>query len=117
MADYQSQFSGAEIDARLAAIPGKQDRLVSGQNIKTINDQSILGPGNITIQGGSDFTITSNQDGTFTITFSSGDSITIDLNHNHPAYPKYQLLNTETEYNNLQVKESDTLYLIKESQS
>ena len=30
----------------------KQDTLVSGENIKTINNQSILGPGNITINGG-----------------------------------------------------------------
>ncbi len=32
--------------------PSKQDTLVSGTNIKTINNQSILGPGNITISGG-----------------------------------------------------------------
>ena len=32
--------------------PSKQDTLVSGQNIKTINNQSIVGPGNITISGG-----------------------------------------------------------------
>lgn len=31
---------------------GKQDELVSGVNIKTINNESILGSGNITIQGG-----------------------------------------------------------------
>lgn len=31
---------------------GKQDTLVSGTNIKTINNESILGSGNITIQGG-----------------------------------------------------------------
>ena len=30
----------------------KQDNLVSGENIKTINNQSLLGSGNITIQGG-----------------------------------------------------------------
>ena len=30
----------------------KQDKLVSGTNIKTINNQSLLGSGNITIQGG-----------------------------------------------------------------
>ena len=30
----------------------KQDTLVSGTNIKTINNESILGSGNITIQGG-----------------------------------------------------------------
>lgn len=32
---------------------GKQDKLVSGTNIKTINGASILGSGNITIEGGS----------------------------------------------------------------
>ena len=35
------------------AIAAKQDALVSGTNIKTINSQSILGSGNIDIQGGS----------------------------------------------------------------
>ena len=30
----------------------KQDKLISGENIKTINQQSILGSGNISIQGG-----------------------------------------------------------------
>lgn len=34
-------------------ISGKQDKLVSGTNIKTINGASILGSGNITIEGGS----------------------------------------------------------------
>ena len=34
-------------------ITGKQDKLVSGNNIKTINGQSILGSGDITIEGGS----------------------------------------------------------------
>ena len=32
----------------------KQDALVSGTNIKTVNNQSILGEGNITIEGGMD---------------------------------------------------------------
>lgn len=32
---------------------GKQDKLVSGENIKTINGESILGSGNITISSGS----------------------------------------------------------------
>lgn len=35
-------------------LESKQDTLVSGTNIKTINNESILGSGNITIQGGSD---------------------------------------------------------------
>lgn len=33
-------------------IDNKQDTLVSGTNIKTVNDQSLLGAGNIEIQGG-----------------------------------------------------------------
>ena len=34
------------------AIKGKQDNLVSGTNIKTINSQSLLGSGNIVISSG-----------------------------------------------------------------
>lgn len=56
MADYLSQFTGSEIDARLAKVPqletGKQDKLVSGTNIKTVNGQSVLGSGNIEVQAG-----------------------------------------------------------------
>jgi len=39
----------------------KQDTLVSGTNIKTINNQSILGSGNIEIEGGSDYNDLSNK--------------------------------------------------------
>lgn len=35
-----------------AELADKQDELVSGTNIKTINNESILGSGNIDIQGG-----------------------------------------------------------------
>ena len=59
MSDYTSQFAGAEIDARLAKVPQlesglseKQDTLQSGVTIKTINQQSILGSGNLDIQTG-----------------------------------------------------------------
>lgn len=38
----------------------KQDELVSGTNIKTINNESILGSGNIEIQGGSSYTAGTN---------------------------------------------------------
>lgn len=37
-----------------AGLATKQDTLVSGTNIKTINNESLLGSGNITIQGGGD---------------------------------------------------------------
>lgn len=39
-------------DKNAEAIKGKQDILVSGTNIKTINGKSILGEGNITVEGG-----------------------------------------------------------------
>lgn len=59
---YNSKYTGAEVDAALDLaksalqehqdISGKQDTLVSGTNIKTINGESILGDGDITIEGG-----------------------------------------------------------------
>jgi hypothetical protein len=39
-------------DTAAATLSGKQDTLVSGTNIKTINNESLLGSGNIVIQGG-----------------------------------------------------------------
>ena len=42
----------AETAAREQAVASKQDTLVSGTNIKTINGQTLLGNGNIEIQGG-----------------------------------------------------------------
>lgn len=40
------------VEAAIPDISGKQDKLVSGENIKTINGTSILGSGNIVIEGG-----------------------------------------------------------------
>ena len=49
MADFQIA-SRNYVDSKVST---KQDTLVSGTNIKTINNQSLLGSGNITIGGGS----------------------------------------------------------------
>ena len=46
----KSETSGATQIS--TALGSKQDTLVSGTNIKTINNESILGSGNITIEGG-----------------------------------------------------------------
>lgn len=46
------QTSLGKADTAIQDISGKQDVLVSGTNIKTINNESILGSGNITISGG-----------------------------------------------------------------
>lgn len=48
--------SWTALDPLQIQVDGKQDILVSGTNIKTINNTSILGSGNIDIQGGSSYT-------------------------------------------------------------
>lgn len=51
-ADTATTYTKTETDnAITAATSTKQDALVSGTNIKTINGESILGEGNITIEG------------------------------------------------------------------
>lgn len=51
--DLTNYYTKNEVDnAITAATSTKQDTLVSSENIKTINNQSLLGSGNIDIQGG-----------------------------------------------------------------
>lgn len=50
---FNSKHKSSEIEEILDSVGGKQDKLVSGTNIKTINGESILGSGNISISGGS----------------------------------------------------------------
>ena len=52
--DATNYYTKTEVDTALA---GKQATLVSGTNIKTINNQSILGEGNITIDPGTQITV------------------------------------------------------------
>ena len=52
--DFATAEQGAKADTAVQDISGKQDVLVSGTNIKTINNESILGSGNITIGGSVD---------------------------------------------------------------
>lgn len=47
--DLSNYYNKGEVDTALGT---KQDTLVSGTNIKTVNNQSLLGSGNIEIQGG-----------------------------------------------------------------
>jgi hypothetical protein len=72
------------------ALNGKQATLVSGTNIKTINNTSLLGSGNIDIQGGGGQTVTSltqaeydalvtkDPDTFYIISDATGGTITID---------------------------------------
>ena len=49
---YNASSANAQSGVAVAsAISGKQDTLVSGTNIKTINNTSLLGSGDITISG------------------------------------------------------------------
>lgn len=65
-ADSSALSDYATTSAMNTALAGKQDTLVSGTNIKTINNQSLLGSGNITIEGGSQITVDSALDSTST---------------------------------------------------
>lgn len=102
--------NGVNLETKLGQ---KQATLVSGSNIKTINNNSLLGSGNLTIQSGAADGITSEQDGTVDISLSNGDTVTIDLNHDHPQYLKYVYLEDEREMP--VTPEATTLYLIKET--
>lgn len=91
----------AETAARERAVASKQDTLVSGTNIKTINGQSVLGEGNIAIQGG-----TSNWDDIqgkpeFATVATSGDYN--DLT-NKPTIPDVSNLATKAEIADMETK-------------
>ena len=61
--NLSNYYTSAQTEAAIsAAVSGKQDTLVSGTNIKTINNESILGSGNITIQGGTTYSAGTNID-------------------------------------------------------
>lgn len=58
--DLSNYYKKSEVDSLLtnkadkSELTGKQDQLISGVNVKTINNQSILGGGNIEIQSETD---------------------------------------------------------------
>lgn len=59
--------------------------------------------------------VSSEQDGTVVITLTSGDTITIDINHAHPQYPKYVFCENQAAYDAITVKEDDTFYVIPQT--
>ena len=50
--DTDNLATKEELETLSERLGEKQEKLVSGENIKTINGESVLGSGNITIQGG-----------------------------------------------------------------
>lgn len=47
-----TKYAAYLVEQNKTDISGKQDKLISGTNIKTVNGKSLLGSGNITISGG-----------------------------------------------------------------
>ena len=84
------------VDTLQTQIDNKQDTLVSGTNIKTINNQSIVGSGNIEIQGGgggtSDYSALTNKPSINNVTLS-GDKSLSDLG----VQPAGNYLTSETD--------------------
>ena len=77
---------------------GLQDKLVSGTNIKTINNTSLLGEGDIQISGGGDVPFYSSNDKYFNIDLSTmGVGTYVQLNQSSLAYIRLKGLNGNTE--------------------
>ena len=77
--DISQYYTSAQTNSAIAAaVSGKQDTLVSGTNIKTINNESILGSGNIDIQGGGVNVVQTT--GTSTTDVMSQDAVTTAIN-------------------------------------
>lgn len=74
--DLSNYYTKSEVDE---ALGGKQPTLVSGTNIKTINNESLLGEGNIDIQGGSSVNVVQ-ATGTSTSDVMSQDAVTKAFN-------------------------------------
>lgn len=79
--DLSNYYTKTETDnAITAATSTKQDTLVSGTNIKTINGETLLGEGNITIEGGSGVNVVQTT-GTSTTDVMSQNAVTTALNN------------------------------------
>ena len=52
LSEYLLKTEAETLYATIDIVNNKQDKLISGTNIKTINGNSLLGSGNITIEGG-----------------------------------------------------------------
>ena len=83
----------------------KQDALVSGTNIKTINNQSILGEGNITIEGGGTINIDQS------VISGSSNAVSGGAVYTQMGGLKLEKI-TQSAYDALATKDADTLYII-----
>ena len=114
-------FDPTEINRKLTALEvGKQDNLISGITIKTINGSSILGSGDLEIQGGGgsdEGGVT--PEGVQQMIDDACDDIQTQINAldlrtgNLGSLANYNLqVLTRQEYDNLQERDSHTFYCI-----
>ena len=94
-----------------AKFTAKQDALVSGSNIKTINGSSVLGSGDLVIATGDNDNIS--------ITKNASDKLqTVGvINQNAPTTVLKQWTGTKAQYNAIVTKDSNTLYNITDDES
>lgn len=85
----------------------KQDALVSGTNIKTINNQSILGEGNITIEGGGTINIDQS------VISGSSNAVSGGAVYTQLGGLKLEKI-TQSAYDALATKDSSTVYFIND---
>ncbi len=72
-----------QISDAVTAIGGKQDTLVSGTNLKTVNGNSLLGSGNLVVSGADNSTETvAISSGTLNLSATTKEVIVVDLNQN-----------------------------------
>ena len=91
--------------ATKSELNAKQDALVSGTNIKTINNQSILGEGNITIEGGGTINIDQS------VISGSSNAVSGGAVYTQMGGLKLEKI-TQSAYDALATKDADTLYVI-----
>ena len=108
-AGYLTQHQDISNLATKAEVNAKQDELVSGTNIKTINGNSILGEGNIEIQGGG-----SEQQ---QADWNQTDSTAVDYIKNKPAIPDTSEFVTKAEYNPKEVAIAEALTDLNENKA
>lgn len=99
--DLSNYYTKQQTDTLLG---GKQPTLVSGTNIKTINNESILGEGNIDIQGGGSSVNVVQATGTSTSDVMSQDAVTkafktYTLSEGSSAYGKIDSWQWRSPYN------------------
>lgn len=100
--------TASKVDTVVGTVSNKQDKLISGTNIKTVNGKSLLGEGDIEIVGTADIDLDD------TVTEDSSNAVTsagIFQAIVNKVDGKFKVL-TQTDYNGMESHDSKTFYFI-----